>query len=500
MSAGGGDTRRPEIAAAEPMPLGTLLSNLVEVPEHLRATPVADLAVDSRAAQPGSLFIALRGSHADGHEFAAAAVARGAIAVVAEREPSPPPAAPVLLVPDTSSLLAPLAVRFFGDPSAALVILGVTGTNGKSTTTYLVRSILAAAGIRCAVLGTLGYDLDGVVMEAPNTTPDALHLQRLYAACLSRGISHIAMEVSSHALALDRVAGTRFTSAAFTNFTQDHLDFHGTMDAYFAAKARLFELTAGRGAVNLGDPRVRDLTVRHPGLITFGPAGRVTASGIRLGLKETSWTLAIDGRAHALTTCLVGEPNIQNALAAASLCVDIGIPDEAIVRGLASATAPRGRFELVPTAGDWAVAVDYAHTPDALERLLEAGRALQPRRLLVVFGCGGDRDRTKRPQMGAIAARLADEAWLTSDNPRTEEPESILDEIARGFTTEAGGAVRHRIADRAEAIGSAVSALGPGDLLLVAGKGHEDYQIIGRDKRPFDDRAVLASALKEQGK
>ncbi len=497
MTAGGG--ARPVVTMPS-MPLDELLDGLPVPPLSSTSIPIADVVTDSRDVTPGALFVAIKGSVTDGHDHAEDAARRGAVAVIAARPiaalSSSSKPIPVLVLPDPAAALPTLAVRFFRDPSSTLTVLGVTGTNGKSTTTYLLQSVLAAAGSRCAVLGTLGYAIGHHVYEAPNTTPDALLLQRLFASCRAEGLSHVAMEISSHALALDRIAGTRVTTAAFTNFTQDHLDFHGTMDAYFAAKARVFALTGGRGAVNAEDERVRGLTRRYPGLVTFGTGGRVQATNIRLGLKETHFTLTHDDRARTVTTSLVGEPNIQNALATAALALDLGIEDEVIVRGLTAARAPRGRFELVPTAGNYAVAVDYAHTPDALERLLGAARALKPRRVLLVFGCGGDRDRTKRPRMGALAASLADESWLTSDNPRTEDPGSILDEIEAGM---AGGRWR-REPDRRAAIRDAVAALREGDLLLVAGKGHEDYQIIGREKRPFDDRAELMTALKEQGR
>lgn len=473
------------------MNLGELLDELDAVaPAALdRATVITDIVVDSREVVPGALFVAIRGAVTDGHQHLAEAFARGAVAAVVSAEA---PGDRLIRVEETGAVLAPLARRFFGDPSRSLRLLGVTGTNGKTTTCFLVRSILEAAGQPCALLGTVGYHIGAARIEAPNTTPDALLLNRLLARCRDAGIGSAVMEVSSHALALGRVAGLRFESAVFTNLTQDHLDFHRDMDDYFEAKARLFEMTGGRGAVNLADPRGRELRARHPRLLGFGDGGTVRAVDVALTINGTTFRLESPDAARDVTTRLIGRPNVENALAAAALATEIGIGPDAIAAGLAAAMPPPGRFETVPTGAGFTVAVDYAHTPDALERLLATGRDLGPRRLKVLFGCGGDRDRTKRPRMGAAASRLADEIWLTSDNPRTEDPERILDEIGAGITRPF-----RRFADRRAAIEDAVATLVDGDLLLVAGKGHEDYQIIGREKRPFDDRLVVAEALKK---
>lgn len=344
--------------------------------------------------------------------------------------------------------------------------------------------------MRTAVLGTLGYFVDDRPIDAPNTTPDVVTLNRLLASCVRSGIVAVAMEVSSHALALGRVDGLTFELGVFTNLTQDHLDFHVNMDDYFVAKSRLFAMTGGRGVVNIEDEAGGWLKERYPALRTFGAGGEIRAEAETLTIRDSSFTLIMPGVVMPIRMKLVGRPNIQNALAAAAAAFEAGVSASAIRSGLESASAPAGRFELVPCDRGFSIAVDYAHTPDALERLLQTGRDLHPARLLVVFGCGGDRDRTKRPLMGAIASRLADEVWVTSDNPRTEDAERILDEIAAGMK----GAY-HRVADRRTAIHDAVGRLRDGDLLLVAGKGHENYQIIGREKLPFDDKLAAMEAL-----
>lgn len=451
---------------------------------------ITDITLDSRAAAPGALFVALKGSALDGHAYVADACARGAVAVLSERPVETPPGVVALVAPTAAALLAPLARRFFEDPSSRLTIIGVTGTNGKTTSTYLMRSILAAAGLPAAVIGTVAYQIGDETIPAPNTTPDAILLNRVLRRCVDAGISHVAMEVSSHALKLGRVQGVHFATAVFTNLTQDHLDFHPDMEDYFRSKARLFTKTAGRGAVNVDDAYGRRLKADWPGLLTFGAEGDLRADDVQLALGGTTFSLAYGGNAWPISTRLVGRPNVANCLTAAAAALTLGLDPAVIVSGLERAVAPPGRFERVETGRDFVVAVDYAHTPDALERLLVTGRELNPRRLLLVFGCGGDRDRKKRPVMGRLASRLADEVWVTSDNPRTEDAEAIIDEIVSAMDKP-----HHRVSDRRAAITEAVRTLESGDLLLIAGKGHEDYQIIGRTRHPFDDRVVAREAL-----
>jgi UDP-N-acetylmuramoyl-L-alanyl-D-glutamate--2,6-diaminopimelate ligase len=474
--------------------LSSLLSELGahDVSGGLLETEVVDIVQDSRLVAPGALFVAIQGSTADGHDHALEAVSRGAVAVLCDRAlpEGIPLSVAAVRVPSVSVVLPRVARGFFGDPSRRLRIFGITGTNGKSTTTFILRSILEKHGLKTAVLGTLGYFIGAHEIEAPNTTPDVLTLNRLLATCVREGVAAVAMEVSSHALALGRVEGLRIELGLFTNLTQDHLDFHSGMDDYFAAKSRLFAITDGRGAVNVEDEAGARLKERFPRLRTFGTPGEIRAEDERLTIRDTAFTLVLPDLRIPVRTHLVGRTNIQNALAATAIALEAGIPPETIVAGLEASRAPAGRFELVPSNAPFSIAVDYAHTPDALERLLLTGRDLGPNRLLVVFGCGGDRDRTKRPKMGAIASRLADEVWITSDNPRTEDPERILDEILSGIS----GPV-HRIGDRRTAIHEAVNQLKDGDLLVIAGKGHENYQIIGREKFPFDDKLVAMEAL-----
>lgn len=464
------------------------------LPPTIADAEVTSLAGDSRAVRPGALFVARKGALHDGHDHVAAAVAAGASAVAAERPVET--SVPIVLL-EGPSAVARLAAVFHGRPSEAVRVVGVTGTNGKTTTTYLIRAALAAAGTPCGVVGTVGYDVGGGRAVANLTTPDPITLQGLLAEARDRGLGAVAMEVSSHALALGRVDEVTFAAGVFTNLTPDHLDFHRDMEDYFAAKRRLF-VRAPRGAVHVGDPYGRRLAAEFPGLLSFARAGAgveadLLADGVRLGLEGTRIVLRAGGETAEVETSLLGLPNVENALAAAAAGLALGAPLAAIARGLAAAAAPPGRFERVENDRGFQVVVDYAHTPDALERLLETGRALGPRRILLVFGCGGDRDRTKRPVMGRIATKRADLVFATSDNPRTEDPERILDEILAGRN--GSGAPVRRIADRRAAIRAAISEAGPGDLVLVAGKGHEDYQIVGRERRPFDDRTEAREAL-----
>jgi UDP-N-acetylmuramoyl-L-alanyl-D-glutamate--2,6-diaminopimelate ligase len=467
---------------------------------------VAAVVYDSRRAEPGALFVAIRGERADGWSFAPQAVAAGAIAVVADRPAPPDLVAPWVLVSDARLALAELAAAFHGHPSRALRVVGVTGTNGKTTTTYLVASIFDRAGVRCGRIGTVDYELGGERREAARTTPEAPDLQAMLREMVDRGCGACAMEVSSHALALRRVDAMRFAAAIFTNLTRDHLDFHGDMERYFAAKRRLFELLPpdGVGIVNADDPRAPQLVSVSPRAVTYGiarPADvsptpfEVSLDGLRFDVRTPRGALHVRSR-------LVGRPNAYNILAAAAAAVALDVPFGAIERGVAALESVPGRFQLVSGPDDDVrVVVDYAHTDDALRNLLETARPLTAGRLVTVFGCGGDRDRTKRPLMGAVAARLSDLVVLTSDNPRSEDPERIIEEIRRGIASgadrgRAGGAPQVlSIVDRREAIERAIRLARPGDLVLIAGKGHERTQTIGSRVLPFDDAEVAREAL-----
>ncbi len=506
------------------VPLFELVARVPKAAVKGGADPVVTgLTHDSRAVKPGDLYICKRGAHFDGHRFAAQALASGAAAVVvnrgglAEAGVVLPDDACVVEVADTVRALPLLACAFYGDPSRSLLMVGVTGTNGKTTTTRMVAAILQAAGRRVGTIGTLGSDLDGVPIPSDHTTPEADQLQQLLARMREGGADAVVMEVSSHALAQHRTDGIAFSAGIFTNLTQDHLDFHGTMDAYFEAKARLFseypvlyprpDKTPFVGVINVAEWEGKDLvTLARGDIITFttsdNPAN-LHAEEIDLA-PTASRFVAVYDNGMKITRLPIALPvggafQVGNALAAIAATLRLGIPLETIAQGLADLPPVPGRFEAVPTGGrGFSVIVDYAHTPDGLENLLRSARELKPSRLLAVFGCGGDRDRTKRPIMGRLAATQAEVAIVTSDNPRTEDPNAILTEILTGMDRSADPAITadiHVEPDRRKAIALAIAQARPGDIVLIAGKGHEDYQIIGDTKHHFDDREVATEAL-----
>jgi UDP-N-acetylmuramoyl-L-alanyl-D-glutamate--2,6-diaminopimelate ligase len=463
---------------------------------------ITSIEYDSRRVQPGSLFVALRGEHADGSSFAHQAIARGAVAVVAET-PNPSVPAPWIVVPDARTALAELAAAFHGHPSREMQIVGITGTNGKTTTSYLLQAIFEAAGIRCGRIGTVGYSVAGRERSALHTTPEAPELQAMLREMADAGVGACVMEVSSHALALRRVDAIRFAAAVFTNLTRDHLDFHGNMEAYFEAKRRLFDvLEPGVAAINADDRRAPTLTAVVERRITYGidrPAD-VMPGPIDMSIDGLAFEARTPVGSVRIQSALVGRPNIYNILAAVTAATALEMPRAAIEHGVANLRHVPGRFQVVSgPEDDVRVVVDYAHTDDALRNLLETARPLSGGRVLTVFGCGGDRDRTKRPLMGAVAARLSDVVVLTSDNPRSEDPGRIIEEIQRGI---AGGQKRSAqapqvlaIPDRRAAIERAVRDARAGDLVLVAGKGHERTQTIGDRVLPFDDVDVARDAL-----
>lgn len=470
------------------------------------AREVSSVAYDSRSVQRGAVFVALRGLRADGAQFAAQAVSRGALAIVAE---SPRPEGLDVAwfeVQDARLALALLADRFFGSPSRQMPVVGITGTNGKTTTSFLLAAILDAAGLTAGVMGTVSYRVGRVEREAARTTPEAPDVQQLLREMLDQGCRSAVMEVSSHALALKRVDGMRFAAAVFTNLTRDHLDFHGDMEQYFAAKRRLFEMldADGVGVINADDPRAAALTAASHRSITYGitqPAD-VSPGPFALDINGLTLDVRTPKGSVSVRSSLVGRPNVYNILAATAAATALDLPLDAVAKGVHALPGVPGRFEVVSSsADDLTVVVDYAHTDDALRNLLETARPLAPRRLVTVFGCGGDRDTTKRPLMGMVAARLSDVVIVTSDNPRSEDPSRIIDDVRRGITpaSHAGRQVEVRsIVDRAEAIERAVSMSEPGDLVLIAGKGHEKYQQIGSRVLPFDDVAVAQDALRRR--
>ncbi len=460
---------------------------------------------DSRQVEPGDLFVAVRGLKADGHGYLNQARERGAAVAVVDALARQVPV-PQVRVADTRRALALLAGAETGYPSRELVMVGVTGTNGKTTTTHLIRAALEARGDRAGVIGTVGNAFDADRVSSPHTTPEAPDLARLLRRWRDRGATAVAMEVSSHALAMERTFGIAFDAGVFTNLTQDHLDYHGTLDAYREAKARLFRAESRGdgtkpfvGAVNMDDPAGRWVRQHgDPPFLGFAmrEAAEVTAEGVRFGPAGTRLRVRTQEGAYSVALRLRGAFNVMNALAAFAGCLAVGAPPAAIASGLESVRSVPGRLEPVEAGQPFQVLVDYAHTPDALERALEAVRAMKPRRLLCLFGCGGDRDRGKRPLMGAVAVRGADSVFLTSDNPRSENPTSILAEIEAGTV---GAPNVRTIVDRAEAIDAAIGACSPGDALLIAGKGHETYQILGDRTIAFDDRETARRALEARG-
>lgn len=466
------------------------------------------VAYDSRRVLPGAVFVALRGQQDDGARYAPQAVARGAAAIVAE---TPPPSGidvPWVLVQDARLALASLADEFYGHPSRLLRLVGITGTNGKTTTAYLLRAIFEAAGQRSGLMGTVVYSVGAEDREATRTTPEAPDVQRMLREMVDNGCQAAVMEVSSHALALKRVDGLRFAAGVFSNLTRDHLDFHGDMEAYFAAKRRLFELLPADApaVVNLDDPRGAALQALVGRPVTYGlkHAADVTPEPFAYSLSGLSFVARTPRGPIQVRSTLVGQPNVYNLLAAVATADALGIAHDAIEAGIATLPGVPGRFEVVSAAtDDIAVVVDYAHTDDALKNLLETARALSPGRLITVFGCGGDRDRTKRPLMGAVAGRLSDIVVVTSDNPRGEDPAAIIDEVLRGIPGAAAargarpvtGPEVLTLVDRREAIARAVERARSGDLVIVAGKGHEKTQVIGARELPFDDVAVAREAL-----
>jgi UDP-N-acetylmuramoyl-L-alanyl-D-glutamate--2,6-diaminopimelate ligase len=465
---------------------------------------VAEVRDDSRTVEPGDLFVAVPGLRVDGGTFVADAAQRGAACVVVEGDAPVPFAGTLVRVDHAAAALGRIAANRFGRPASALDLVGVTGTNGKTTTTYLVESVLARAGRSPGVIGTVAYRYAGRTLPSPYTTPTPLELHRLLASMREAGVDIVVMEVSSHALQLGRVEGLSFACAAFTNLTQDHLDLHGSMERYFEAKAALFERhlsPAGTAAICIDGPAGRSLASRCAGRVlrvsTLGDAD-VLGRTARAGLDGMDVTIETPRGTASLRTALVGDHNLQNLSVAAGVACALGVDAATIGAGLAAVPLVPGRLERVVSRQPFAVLVDYAHTPDALERAIAALRPLCAGRLRVVFGCGGDRDRGKRPRMGEAVARGADVAYVTSDNPRSEDPDAIIAGILDGVRA-AGGAPAVVLPDRREAIRTAVRDASAGDVVLIAGKGHEDYQILRERRVHFDDREEARAALEARG-
>jgi UDP-N-acetylmuramoyl-L-alanyl-D-glutamate--2,6-diaminopimelate ligase len=464
-------------------------------------TEVKGLAYDSRKTKKGVAFVALRGTKVDGHDYIAKALEDNAAAIVAETAPPEDCKTPWVHVRDSRAALADMSADFFGDPASKLITGGVTGTNGKTTTAFLLHHLLNHAQMRCGLLGTVVYDVGGQLRAATHTTPESLELQGLLADMVANGCRAASMEVSSHALEQHRARRVNFNAAIFTNLTQDHLDFHGTMENYFKAKARLFTQVAanpkGKLIINVDDKWGRLLVDEHKdhrGLLTYGFAATATyrIGNPRYELTGTTFEMEHKGRSLLVRTPLIGQFNVYNSIAAIAAADALGCNLRDSVKAMAQAPQIPGRMERVSADNSKVhVFVDYAHTPDGLINALSTARALRPDRIITVFGCGGDRDRTKRPLMAKAVEEQSDVCILTSDNPRTEDPERIMDDASKGFSRKNFV----RITDRKEAIWQSIQNAKPGDIIVIAGKGHETYQDIQGVKHPFDDRKVAKAHL-----
>lgn len=484
-------------------------------------TPVSGVCNDSRLAGPGSLFVCVPGTRVDGHAFIGDAVARGATAIIAENDASDHGPAAFIRVKDSRRALAIVSANFYDHPASKLNLIGITGTNGKTTTSLLLESIIRSAGFNPGVLGTLAYRWAGKEIPASMTTPESLHLQKIFHEMLGDGVTHVVMEVSSHALALGRIDGCSFRAGIFTNLSQDHLDFHASMEEYFSAKKLLFcnylDPSASVAVINADDAYGRKILDNGAcGLKALSYSAEIPARSGNRPESPACNVRRVEFTSHGLSALietprgtlkiespLVGRLNLYNVLAAASGAVALGLPEGAICAGIRAVTHVDGRLQRValPARCGFQVIVDYAHTPDAMDKALTCLREMTSNRLIAVFGCGGDRDRGKRPVMGRIAAERADLVIVTSDNPRTEVPEDIIDQIETGM--EETGICRIsgsqipdekcyiREVDRRRAIRLALSLARPGDVIFLGGKGHETYQIIGTTKYPFDDRLVV---------
>jgi UDP-N-acetylmuramoyl-L-alanyl-D-glutamate--2,6-diaminopimelate ligase len=468
---------------------------------------ITDISYHSHRVKEGHLFVAIPGTKQDGHRFLEEVVAKGARAVIVEQMPPQPVDIPLVVVRDARQALAQVSAAFFSHPSREITLVGITGTNGKTTTSYLIESIIKAAGKEAGVIGTINYRMKGKEQPAPTTTPQSYDLQRLLREMVTAGIGYAVMEVSSHALDQERVRACHFDVGVFTNISPEHLDYHEDMESYLAVKKRLFQEILPESEknpwaiLNLDDPLLQDLPQGLPPerVITYGlDQGEVRAPEREISLQGIQAILATPAGTMEIETALIGEYNLYNILAATATGIALGIPSEAIRRGIKGLSVVPGRMEQVGEGNPW-VFVDYAHTPDALEKSITAIKRLARAKVVVVFGCGGDRDRSKRAPMGRIGVQLADLAIITSDNPRTEDPREIIENIEKG-AREVSPERYLILPDRREAIRKAVALAGEEDCVLIAGKGHEQYQIIGEKRVPFDDREEAREALAERDK
>ena len=470
---------------------------------------IQDITADSRAVKPNSLFIALDGATVDGHNYIDKAVDAGAVAVIVSKPVTVPADVCVITVDDTRQAMMVCVPYFFDYPANRMRMVGVTGTNGKTTTTHMIRHILKAQGFKVGVIGTVHIMIGDTSYPIHNTTPDVVDLQHILHQMVQENVEYCVMEVSSHALALGRVSGVEFDTAVFTNLTQDHLDFHKTFENYLAAKCKLFEQVSApnqvkdnKGAViNIDDSygyRVMEKTTAPT--ITYSTLGKGTlnASDVHMSTKNSQYTVNYKGESYPVSMNTTGLFNVYNTLAAIGACLQEGISMEAIDTALKTFSSVPGRFELIEEGQDFAVVVDYAHTPDGLQNILETAKAIKENRIIIVFGCGGNRDATKRPIMGRIAAEYGDKIYVTSDNPRTEDPVQIVKDVEVGVKEALREGTSYEvIVDRREAINHAIHDAKAGDIVIIAGKGHENYQILKNETIHFDDREEARKALKE---
>ncbi|WP_101912676.1 UDP-N-acetylmuramoyl-L-alanyl-D-glutamate--2,6-diaminopimelate ligase [Megasphaera vaginalis (ex Bordigoni et al. 2020)] len=472
-------------------------------------TEISGISADSREIEAGYLFVCIAGVHVDGAKFAAQAVEKGAVAVLTAKHLDLPDRVVQLMVPDIHHALEDIVPYFYDYPGKKMRMIGVTGTNGKTTTSHIIAHILRAAGHHVGVLGTIHALIDDEELPIHNTTPDVVELQHFLHLMAERGITHVVMEVSSHALELNRVAGIEFDTAVFTNLTQDHLDFHKTFENYVAAKAKLFQgLTAGdtvkgnkTAVVNVDDPYAKDILAACRGnVLTYGveQEADLRGSSLQVELKKSSFHVSGPFGSVDLQMHITGLFNVYNTLAAIGAAHAEGVDTATIDQAIQTFRSVPGRFELVEAGQDFAIVVDYSHTPDSLEKALTTARAMHPNRIISVFGCGGDRDRTKRPIMGRIGAAESDIPIVTSDNPRSEDPDAIVAEVAAGVKQGLReGQTYEVIVDRRRAITRAVEIAGAGDIIVIAGKGHETYQILKDKTIHFDDREVAREAVQQ---
>lgn len=461
-------------------------------------TEISGICYDSRNIKAGDVFVAVKGFEVDGHKYIASAVKAGAAAVICEEKPEAD--IPYALTDDSRRALALISCEFFRHPSEEMTVIGVTGTNGKTTTTYLLKHLLEyALDAKVGLIGTNGNMIGSEFIHSERTTPESFELQHLFREMADSGCTHVVMEVSSHSLCLDRVEGVHFDVGVFSNLTQDHLDFHETMENYAEAKSRLFKRCTD-GCINTDDEwsdyMLQNASCRLHTYSADRKNASLRAENIRLTPSGIEFVACTDSEKETVKLCIPGKFSVYNALAVISAGLTLGISLHDCAEAMASAKGVKGRMELLPTDGDYTIVIDYAHTPDALENALKALRINEDARLVALFGCGGDRDRTKRPIMGEVAARYADHVIVTSDNPRTEDPQSIIDEILLGMKdTDTPYTV---ICDRVEAICTAIDTHKKGDVILLAGKGHEDYQIVGKEKHHMDEREIVAEHIEKR--